>query len=565
MASNDCVICLMPALHPVRLTCSCTMRACAGCLFRWLHPAGSRERACPTCRRKDVEALIINESTGDTQPLNVKEMAARGDRELVELMVNQLGALWFLPDEGGVTPLGAAAAAGHLSVVKLLIEDWLVEVDQLEKGHYETPLFAACLAGKLDVVKYLLEKGADPMACDEYGWYPVAAAAYRGHFEVVKALAESGFVDLNKCVNKEGETAAHEAAQGGYDEIVRYLLEGAANPIPVGTLDASGTSIFHCALTSSAARKKKAVDAKGAAPSAASEGCAAGDDDEEDPRERLPLYLLDTFKEACLPTQRTKHGESALHVAVENGFFSVARRLITAHGLDPQEADEDGNNAAARATAISWRQTDVPRLVEFLRFLHGEGEEEGSRRVDLKATRNDEGLNLLQFGCARFLKVAEFLVDVVGIDPMSAGPDGVTPLYFVIGEGNLDTVLFLESKIVAGRATDESCGDAAVAGGGGSADDTTNTSPSAAPVPVPPSLSTRSLRGYDVVFEQLDGNTLLHQAVSSGSAAMLRHVLSRTKVFHQQGQRLWPHSAARRLRRLCCGYLVGNGVQQRRD
>ena len=57
------------------------------------------------------------------------------------------------------TPLWAAAAAGHLDIVELLIEQ-KVEVDG-RVGTGSTPLRGAVCDGRIDIINYLVEKGAD--------------------------------------------------------------------------------------------------------------------------------------------------------------------------------------------------------------------------------------------------------------------------------------------------------------------------------------------------------------------------------------------------------------------
>lgn len=58
----------------------------------------------------------------------------------------------------GVPPLWCAAAAGHLNVVKLLVQNH-ANVNSTTKTN-STPLRAACFDGHLDIVQYLISHGA---------------------------------------------------------------------------------------------------------------------------------------------------------------------------------------------------------------------------------------------------------------------------------------------------------------------------------------------------------------------------------------------------------------------
>lgn len=58
----------------------------------------------------------------------------------------------------GVPPLWCAAAAGHLNIVNLLVQNG-ANVNSTTKTN-STPLRAACFDGHLDIVQYLVKAGA---------------------------------------------------------------------------------------------------------------------------------------------------------------------------------------------------------------------------------------------------------------------------------------------------------------------------------------------------------------------------------------------------------------------
>lgn len=149
--------------------------------------------------------------------------------------------------------LYAAAAAGHLSCVKILLAASGGDLDAwpgLEDAG-DSVLTCAAKFGHLDVVRYLLdEAGADVNRSHaeaaaaaaaasrlEFGYGPpLAAAVYGGHEEVVKALLAKG-PDLNAsstCSGKFGRgtgtaLAAAVVSRGDRARLVRLLLESGAD------------------------------------------------------------------------------------------------------------------------------------------------------------------------------------------------------------------------------------------------------------------------------------------------------------------------------------------------
>ena len=128
----------------------------------------------------------------------------------------------------GCTPLWAAAASGHLDVVKLLIEQNADVDGRVSAGG--TPLKAAAYDGYLDTVRCLVESGADVNARNNYEGNPLHSACYRGHISVATYLINKGaFTDAQ---SKSGLTALHCAVDIGHVEIVRQLLAFGASQLP---------------------------------------------------------------------------------------------------------------------------------------------------------------------------------------------------------------------------------------------------------------------------------------------------------------------------------------------
>ena len=128
----------------------------------------------------------------------------------------------------GCTPLWAASLAGHLDVVKLLIER-NAEVD-CRTSTNSTPLRSAAFRGHLDIVRFLVENGADINVRNDGDNTPLMVACYRGHAAVVSYLIAHG-----ARLNLQGEcgySALHCAVEKDHFEIVDDLMALGASQLP---------------------------------------------------------------------------------------------------------------------------------------------------------------------------------------------------------------------------------------------------------------------------------------------------------------------------------------------
>lgn len=127
-------------------------------------------------------------------------------------------------DRAGRTLLAAAAHAGNLEVVTLMISRGASLESTDEDG--QTPLGLAAHQGHLWVVEILLQHGAHHDHTDSRGWTPLRAASWGGHTEVVEALLAAGAQpDISGC---DGRTALRAAAWGGHEGPAKALLRAGA-------------------------------------------------------------------------------------------------------------------------------------------------------------------------------------------------------------------------------------------------------------------------------------------------------------------------------------------------
>lgn len=103
-----------------------------------------------------------------------------------------------------------------------------VVVKRNEKG--ETGLHQACISGNLVQVRRLLDQKHPVNVRDFAGWMPLHEAANHGYVDIVRLLIERG-ASINDKGGKmcDGVTALHDACGNGCLEVVEVLLEAGAN------------------------------------------------------------------------------------------------------------------------------------------------------------------------------------------------------------------------------------------------------------------------------------------------------------------------------------------------
>lgn len=179
---------------------------------------------------KEWVSQCINEVENERFPLVVA--SRNGHTDVVEYLLDigadasVRGMVEFDNDQiQGTPPLWAAAAAGHLEIVRLLVEKGSADVNQATNTQ-STPLRGACYDGHLEIVKYLLEHGADPHIPNRHGHTCLMIAAYRNKIHVVRELLKTG-IDVN-CQTERGNSALHDAAESGNVDVVNILLDHGA-------------------------------------------------------------------------------------------------------------------------------------------------------------------------------------------------------------------------------------------------------------------------------------------------------------------------------------------------
>ncbi|KAK3164729.1 hypothetical protein QOZ80_1AG0023830 [Eleusine coracana subsp. coracana] len=155
--------------------------------------------------------------------------AATGDKALLEHVLGLSGTangmssssktcLKGVTSEGN-TALHTAAGRGYLELVRIIC-DQDASLIQTRNNLLNTPLICAARAGHVDVVRYLIDRA------------PAATAALDG-------------ASILKARNSEGATAMHEAIRNGHDAVLETLMSADAGLAAV--VDAKGFSPLYLA------------------------------------------------------------------------------------------------------------------------------------------------------------------------------------------------------------------------------------------------------------------------------------------------------------------------------
>ena len=187
----------------------------------WVYNTDRRGRSLDTMCPKKPEAVPLY-------------YAARlGFRDLAEYLIAKYPE--HVNARGGheMTPMHAAAMAGHANILSLLLEHG---ADLEGCGIYNgTPLHRASVYGKLEAGQTLLDRGADINVRDKTDWTPLLSVAINGHAEFARMLLKRGARIDSRDVT--GETLLHFAVRGRNIKTLRLLLEHGAD---LHALDATG-------------------------------------------------------------------------------------------------------------------------------------------------------------------------------------------------------------------------------------------------------------------------------------------------------------------------------------
>lgn len=132
-------------------------------------------------------------------------------------------------DTQGMLPLHIAVSSGNIEMVRLLVEEYSVDPNQVADSSFSSktrgrfPLHIATTVGDLGIVNFLLDSGADIFAIDIGGVTPLHLAIQYSHTSVADMLIKNMGARVH-VRDKNGTTPLHVAARYGQDAIISRLL-----------------------------------------------------------------------------------------------------------------------------------------------------------------------------------------------------------------------------------------------------------------------------------------------------------------------------------------------------
>ncbi|XP_071482918.1 ankyrin repeat and KH domain-containing protein mask-like, partial [Diadema antillarum] len=154
-------------------------------------------------RRGGEDDKLIQETNEEGESL-LSLACSGGYFELAHVLLKMNANVEDRGSKGDCTPLMEAASAGHVDLVKLLLEYGADTNAQSSAGN--TPLMYACNGGHEEIVKLLLDQGANIEDHNENGHTPLMEAASSGHVNIAKILLEKG-AGINTHSNEFKESA----------------------------------------------------------------------------------------------------------------------------------------------------------------------------------------------------------------------------------------------------------------------------------------------------------------------------------------------------------------------
>lgn len=174
------------------------------------------------CLTRAGSVLNSSDSEGKT-PLLIA--CARGLTEIVRFLISEGSHVNLSRSHNDERALHIAAGAGHVDVVRILLEEGRANLDvQTSPGRGKlSPLHKACRNGHTEVVKLLCERGADLEVRDSENRRPVHLAAESDSLPIVELLLRHG-AEV-QAVDKYGMSLIHYAVAAKNAAMVEMVLD----------------------------------------------------------------------------------------------------------------------------------------------------------------------------------------------------------------------------------------------------------------------------------------------------------------------------------------------------
>ncbi len=336
--------------------------------------------------------------------------------------------------------------------------------------YYNQPLSEAIDNGSEGAALLLLEAGADPVRpYDDYGKTPISKAAYRGMFDVVKALVEKG-ADVDGVIGSESLTFGGPllwASWNGHDDVALWLLQNGAKVAPDDPSQYRNWEpgmLLDYAVRGGSAEVIEELIKRGAKSDDAKqlfEGACAGGSPEV-----LELLFAEGYKLPDVKYHDGIYDEAVDVIMEEDGKGPIEDgvamfELLLDKGLDMSEIQESGWNYAHQAVGrygppsfdFSGHNERLPQIREYrLRFVKRVIDEVLATGMDID--HRTKGVTLLMEAAdGAQPELVRYLLDL-GADATLTNDKGETALEIVVREGRRMTRVWDEKPELKRRYGD---------------------------------------------------------------------------------------------------------------
>lgn len=345
------------------------------------------------------------------------------------------------------TPLQYAILSGSYCITRYLLASCpYLDVNREYDADGEVPLALALCDNNFRLVELLLEYGADPNSRDVP---PIVAAARSGNLPAVEYFSNIDGVDINRPSVWGGRNALEVAAESGFFEIVKALVNAGAD------LDSSSK---RTRATKLAMGRKHDEIAKYLICKEASTAWLCIETVHAGRQSIVQLHL----KQGCDVNEATLAGETAMHVAARAGELSTLEMLIAAGG-DPGKRMKSGTTPLHRASQRGYDlirrrllelDVDVDAAEEhtldtpLLLAVSHEQQAMVEMLLEFKASinhRNYAGNISLAIAAMRgYTDIAQVLLSN-GADPTTRNGEGKSPLELAKLNGKKEMILLFEN------------------------------------------------------------------------------------------------------------------------
>jgi ankyrin repeat protein len=335
--------------------------------------------------------------------------ALYGHPALMETFISR-GAQLEARDERQYTPLHIAVLEGKLPLVTLLVR-YGSDVNARDAKNNTPVHLAVTDSMNTQIISYLFSVGAEVNARNEHGESPLSIAAAPSIPSRYTELLLKAGADPNSR-NSIGDSPLLRALAGGREVVGTMLLDAGAD---IYAQNHNGITPLVRALVRGIdtvswfyrSSMNEMTDNEGNSPLHTAVSVGA--------QPEVVRYILAT---GCDPLIRNLQGESALHLAVRQGYAEASQVLIN-NGADVFMYDNRGNSPVLLAF-----EQGVDFTQQFLTETHLEtGDQHGNTPLHLASQRDDQ-------------EIVAYLVST-GMAIQSRNDQGQTPLHLAAGNNQV--------------------------------------------------------------------------------------------------------------------------------